>query len=173
MTVRDPQPRSATKIDRPFMPDGYLQEGRLNGYVPWSHVQDRMSSAKSYWISTTRPDGRPHTTPVWGMWLDDTFYFDGSPETVRGRNIAANPSISVHLESADDVVIMEGAAHEITAPDLELRERLASAYSAKYAAAGYEPGPETWEQGGLYIFTIDKVLAWTAFDKDPTRWTFR
>lgn len=164
--------RTKAVIDRPHMPDGYLSADNLESYVPWSHVQERVGEALHYWISTTRPDGRPHATPVWGMWLNDTFYFDGSPETTRGRNIAANPAISVHLESANDVVIIEGEAHQLMTPPLELRERLSAAYSAKYASQDYAPGPETWEQGGLYILTIHKVLAWTAFSKDPTRWTF-
>jgi hypothetical protein len=163
--------RTVAAMGRPQMPEGYLLAESLEGYVPWEHVQRRMSEALNYWISTTRPDGRPHATPVWGMWLDDTFYFDGSPETRRGRNIAANPHIVVHLESADDVVILEGEAHQIVA-SLELRERLAAAYSAKYASHGYSPGPETWETGGLYVMTIRKAIAWTAFTKDPTRWVF-
>ncbi|HUG15121.1 MAG TPA: pyridoxamine 5'-phosphate oxidase family protein [Thermomicrobiales bacterium] len=172
MTVSERHVNPEPAVDRPHMPDGYLSEASLAGFVPWEHVRQRMTESPGYWISTTRPDGRPHATPIWGMWLDDTFYFDGSPQTTRGRNIAANPRIAVHLESADDVVIMEGRAYQIEAPSLQLRERLAAAYSAKYASRGYEPGPETWEQGGLYIFHIDKALAWTAFDKDPTRWTF-
>jgi nitroimidazol reductase NimA-like FMN-containing flavoprotein (pyridoxamine 5'-phosphate oxidase superfamily) len=172
MTVADSNVASEPVMDRPHMPDGYLVESNLAGYVSWEHVRQRMSESLNYWIGTTRPDGRAHVTPIWGMWLDDTFYFDGSPETTRGRNIAANPHISVHLESGDDVVIMEGQAFEIKAPSLEIRERLAAAYSAKYASHDYAPGPETWAQGGLYIFHTHKVLAWTSFAQDPTRWTF-
>jgi hypothetical protein len=166
------QQSSKVTMDRPHMPEGYLRDELLEGFVPWSHVQQRMTTAHNYWICTTRPDGRPHATPVWGLWLDDTFFFDGSPETTRCRNIAANPAISVHLESADDVVIIEGEAQQLTAPDLSLRERLAVEYGKKYAAHGYEPGPETWEHGGLYVLTARKALAWTSFAKDPTRWTF-
>jgi hypothetical protein len=164
--------RGATTMDRPHMPEGYLRDDLLEGFVPWSHVQERMTEALNYWISTTRPDGRPHATPVWGVWLDDTFYFDGSPETTRCRNIARNPAVAVHLESADDVVIIEGEAHEVKAPSLALRERLAAAYGSKYAAQDYKPEPDTWENGGLYVLTARKVLAWTSFAKDPTRWTF-
>jgi hypothetical protein len=172
MAMNEQHIRPEPIVDRPHMPDGYLSEASLSGFVPWSHVQQRMSDSLNYWISTTRPSGRPHVTPIWGMWLDDTLYFDGSPETTRGRNIASNPAIAVHLESADDVVIMEGNAYEMKEPSLELRERLAAAYSVKYVASGYEPGPETWAQGGLYIFHARKVLAWTSFTQDPTRWTF-
>ena len=172
MTVRETFSAGQPVVDRPHMPEGYLQAENLKGFVPWEHVQRRMAESLSYWIATTRRDGRPHVTPIWGVWLDDTFYFDGSPETTRGRNIAANPNIAVHLESADDVVIMEGQAYQIAAPSLDLRERLAQTYTAKYAAQNYAPGPETWEHGGLYIFHTRKVLAWTSFSNDPTRWVF-
>ena len=48
--------------------------------------------------------------PAWGAWVDGALYFDGSPETRRGRNLAQNSSIVVHLESGDEVVILEGEA---------------------------------------------------------------
>ena len=141
--------------------------------LPWSHVCERMGNSPNYWISTAALNGRPHTTPVWGVWLDDTLYFDGSPETRRGRDIASNPAISVHLESGDDVVILEGEAEQIRGverPDLVLK--LAAAYSAKYAAKGYEPTPDTWDEGGLYVLRPRIAFAWTKFPDDATRWYF-
>ncbi len=99
----------------------------------------------NYWIGTCRPDGRPHVSPIWGVWLDGFLFFDGSPETRRGKNIARNPNITVNLESGSDVVILEGIAEDIS-PDLELRTRLSHAYTAKYAESGYSPGPETWNR---------------------------
>ena len=75
------------------------------GFLPWSQVEERLTEAKNYWLATVRPDGRPHVTPVWGVWVDRELYFDGLPTTRWGRNLAANPQATVHLESADDVVI--------------------------------------------------------------------
>lgn len=172
MTVSERHVRPAPVVDRPLMPDGYLSDNKLKGFVPWSHVEERMAAALNYWICVTRANGRPHASPIWGMWLDDTLYFDGSPETARGRAIAANPDIVVHLESGDDVVIMDGSAYELKSPSLDLRTRLAAAYTAKYQSSDYAPEPDTWEHGGLYIFQIHKVLAWTSFTDDPTRFTF-
>src|SRR6266545_3477969 len=68
--------------------------------LPWSHVSDRMAQARAYWICTVSPEGRPHATPVDGLWLDDRLYFGGSPETRRHRNLAANPAVSIHLDSS-------------------------------------------------------------------------
>ncbi|UQT57067.1 pyridoxamine 5'-phosphate oxidase family protein [Streptomyces durmitorensis] len=39
--------------------------------LPWAWAAQRLTAARTYWIATTRPDGRPHTRPVWGVWLED------------------------------------------------------------------------------------------------------
>jgi nitroimidazol reductase NimA-like FMN-containing flavoprotein (pyridoxamine 5'-phosphate oxidase superfamily) len=154
------------------MPDGYGVPQGVAGTLPWSFAEERLVAARNYWISTTRPDGRPHAVPVWGVWVDGKLYFDGSPETRRGRNIAENPAVVAHLESGDQVVIVEGEAHETRAPERGLAKRLAAAYKAKYAASGYSPSPDSWDQGGLYVVEPRKAFAWTKFPQDTTRWTF-
>ena len=157
---------------RPKMPKGYGIPTSERGMLPWRFVEEQMSNARNYWIGTTRPDGRPHATPVWGAWLDGTLYFEGSPQTRRGRNLAANPALVVHLESADQVVILEGEAFEIRQPDRSLAARLAEAMSAKYKAVGYRPSPEQWDNGGLYVVRPRAAFAWTQFPKNTTRWLF-
>lgn len=128
--------------DRPVIPEYGIPE-TLEGILPWEHVIERMKSALNYWIATASPDGRPHATPVWGVWLDGQFYFDGSPRTRRGRNLAKNSAVTVHLESGNDVIILQGDAHEIHGPDNDLAVKLAATYASKYADRGYEPAPDT------------------------------
>jgi hypothetical protein len=159
------------KPSRPYIPEYGIPESE-EGMLPWSHVCERMEKARNYWIGTTSPKGQPHATPVWGVWLDQTLYFDGSPQTRRGRNLAANPKVAVHLESGDEVVILKGEAHQIQKPDRTLTTRLAEAYAAKYATLGYEPTPDTWDNGGLYVVRLRLAFAWTSFPKDATRWLF-
>ncbi len=91
---------------------------------------------------------------------------------VHSRNIAQNPYVSVHLESGDDVVAMDGMARAHPKPSPELGTQLANAYAAKYAALGYAPKPDQWDNGGLYEVTPTSVLAWTKFTEDPTKFTF-
>ncbi len=158
------------RAGRPVMPKDYGVPESEEGLLPWSHATERLSEARNYWIGTCRPDGRPHVSPIWGVWLDGFVFFDGSPETRRGKNIASNPNVTVNLESGSDVVILEGIAEAVT-PDLDLRTRLSRAYTAKYAESGYAPGPETWEQG-IYWVRPRRVLAWTTFPTDCTRWEF-
>lgn len=159
---------------RPIMPDGYGVPENNDTILPWDYVEDRMRGAKNYWIATASADGRPHATPVWGAWVDGRLYFDGAPTTRRGRNIAENPRVTVHLESGDQVVILEGEAQILQgAPDRQLAERVAAAYREKYAQHGYSPQADQWDQGGLFVFTPETVLGWTKFPDDTTRWKIK
>jgi nitroimidazol reductase NimA-like FMN-containing flavoprotein (pyridoxamine 5'-phosphate oxidase superfamily) len=152
------------------MPPGYGIPKDKKGLLPWSHVTERMAEAMHYWVCTVSPDGRPHATPVDGLWLDDQLYFGGSPQTRRNRNLAANPAVCIHLESGMDVVILHGEAHELRAPDRSLTTRLAEASAKKY---GWAPKPEDIGAGGTYVFRPRVVLAWKQFPKDATRWQFQ
>jgi hypothetical protein len=157
---------------RPVMPDGYGVPEISEGTLPWSFAEERLQTARNYWIGSVRPSGRPHAMPVWGVWMDQKLYMDGSPETRRSRNIASNPAVVVHLESGDQVVIVEGEAYAAGKPDPELAKRLAQAYSEKYAASGYQPEPGIWDQGGLYVVYPHTAFAWTKFPSDSTKWIF-
>jgi len=163
-------PQVGPTASRPHMP-GYGIPTDKKGLLPWSHVTERMARAQHYWIATVSPDGRPHATPVDGLWLEDQLYFGGSPETRRNRNLAENPAVCVHLESGIDVVILHGEAHELRAPDRSLAIRLSEGSIKKY---GYGPKPEEYEKAdGVYCFRPRLVFAWKQFPKDATRWTFQ
>jgi hypothetical protein len=69
--------------------------------------------------------------PVWGLWLDDAVVFSSSPSSVKARNIRREPRLVIHLESGDEVVILEGAAEHVP-----LDDAIADANGAKY---GFRP----------------------------------
>ena len=164
---------AAPAPDRPRMPAGYGVPASDEGMLPWSHASELLGSALIYWIGSTRPDGRPHAMPLWGAWVDETFYFEGGRDTRRGRNLAANPAVVVHVERGDDIVILEGTAEEIAGPDPALAARLVDAFAAKYHARyGYRPEPEQWREGGLYTVRPRVAFAWNAFPQTTTRYRF-
>lgn len=153
--------------DRPHIV-GYGIPKDKKGLLPWTHVTSRMEEAMHYWVCTVSPEGRPHSTPVDGLWIDDQLYFGGSPTTRRNRNLVTNSSVCVHLESGSDVIILEGEACELRNPEKSLAKRLSEESIRKY---GYGPTPEDYEKTpGAYVFTPRKVLAWKQFPKDATRW---
>jgi pyridoxamine 5'-phosphate oxidase-like protein len=70
---------------RPVMPAGYGVPESDEGILDWSWAVERLETARNYWFSTTRKDGRPHVMPAWAVWLDGELYFDGSPLTRRSQ----------------------------------------------------------------------------------------
>ena len=155
-------------VGRPNIPAEYGIPKDNKGLLPWSHVVERMAQAMHYWVSTVSPDHHPHVTPVDGLWLNDRLYFGGSPQTKRNRNLIKNPAVSVHLDSSNDVIILQGDV-QMHVPDHELAVQLSEASAAKY---GYGPRPEEYETSGVQVFRPVTVFAWKQFPRDVTRWKF-
>ena len=161
------------QTDRPVMPQGYGVES-ATAYVAWEDVVDRLTESKHYWLATTRSDGRPHVVPRWGVWLDDRFWYDGSPETLHVRNLEADSRCTLNLESGQEVVIVEGRSQMPDVITDDLGQRLAAEYSRKYGP-DYQPSPDQWSgelAGGMRYLEPEKVLAWTTFPSDLTRFRF-
>jgi hypothetical protein len=120
----DPDRSGDPELSQPRMFGGYLGSAKL----PWTWATERLTRARNYWIATTRPDGKPHSRPVWGIWIDDTFYF--STGSLAASNLVTRPAITVHLESGSEVVIIEGVAEPVN--DATLVEQVVSLYNQKY-----------------------------------------
>jgi nitroimidazol reductase NimA-like FMN-containing flavoprotein (pyridoxamine 5'-phosphate oxidase superfamily) len=157
------------KASRPYMPGyGILDAESGKGLLPWSWAVERLSKAHNYFIATTRKDGRPHVMPVWGVWLDEAFYFSTGKQSRKARNLADNPQCVICPENAEESVILEGIGEEIS--DAALYEKFAGAYEAKYH----------WNMEGfaepLYAVRPTVVFAFIEtgdqFSSTATRWTF-
>lgn len=151
-------------IGRPHVP-GYGIPETIEGVLPWSFALERLERAQNYWIATTRPDGRPHAVPVWGVLVEGTVYFGGGPETVWSRNLARDPRVVVHLESGDEVVIIEGTAvrHTEENTDAALLTKIDDAYEPKY---DMRHGTPVWE------LVPHVAFAWSRYPDDTTRFAF-
>jgi len=76
-----------------------------------SHVEERLCSDEMVWLSTVRPDGRPHSIPVWFLWESATLLIFSQPNTQKIRNLRKNPSVTLALDDTKKgVVILEGKA---------------------------------------------------------------
>ena len=163
--MSNPQPAA----DRPEFPATYgVDRTAVSGILSWDTVREQLTTARNYWLATTRPDGRPHVTPVWGLWLDDAFVFSTDPASVKGKNMAAQPAVAVHLESGDNVVILEGSAE--TLKDLSVLEQFAAAYKVKYDI----DVDITNADYGVYAVRPATAQAWleSDFPASATRWKF-
>jgi pyridoxamine 5'-phosphate oxidase-like protein len=97
-------------------------------------VAARLAAARSYWLCTTMPSGAPHAAPVWGVVLNYTLYLYSERRTVKARNLAADPRVVVHPQSAEDVLIVRGAAEDLGTP-AQVPEVVA-ALAGKYTRPG-------------------------------------
>jgi nitroimidazol reductase NimA-like FMN-containing flavoprotein (pyridoxamine 5'-phosphate oxidase superfamily) len=138
------------------------------GLMDWAWVDAEMAKSRNYWICSTRPDGRPHAAPVWGVWLDGALYFGTSPTSRKARNLEARPEVVVHLESGDDTVIFEGTVRKEY--DREIITKVAKAYGEKYVS--YKPTVD--ELIGMWTLVPAVAMAWVEHDfpKTATRWDF-
>jgi hypothetical protein len=105
------------------------------------------------------------------VWVDGALCFGGSPQTRWVRNLMANPSISVHLSSEAEAVILEGTAEYVTDPSHPLAAPFAAASRAKYPQ--YYSGSESPFRP-FWTLRPTTAFAWTleGFPRGATRWRF-
>jgi nitroimidazol reductase NimA-like FMN-containing flavoprotein (pyridoxamine 5'-phosphate oxidase superfamily) len=160
---------SEPRADRPHVP-GYGIPRSTKGTLPWSWAIEHLERATIYWLATAGASGAPHMIPIWGAWVDGRWYVEGGP-TRWQRNLRENPQLAIHIESpSGEVVIVEGPAVEIVAPDAELAARILAGFE-KYKP-GYAADAANWAQGGLWELRPLKAFAWTTFPQDMTRYRF-
>ena len=145
---------------------GYRMPETSENLVSWDFVTEQMVQSRHYWISTVFPNSRPHVVPVWGIWYENRFHFEGSLQTAWGQNILKNSRIAVHLPSADKVVILEGTARIIEDNEIDSNtwDILDTTFQKKYQV----------DKGSPYIYVQPKrVLAWDGETLTTmTRWVF-
>ena len=117
--------------------------------LPWTWVEHELTTAGTYWV-VARSAGHPHPRPVCGIWTGTALVLSiGSP--IIAKTLAADPTVSVHLDSGTAVVVVEGSAMVLERPDSEILERYDAKYTWKYS-------PE--EYGPLSRIEPQRVLAW-------------
>ena len=158
---------------RPFMPGyGISPANEGTGLLPWSWAVQRLVGSRYYWVSTVRPNGRPHSMPVWGVWIQEQIWFSSSGGSRKTLNIASNPWVVVSTDDATEPVVVEGNARRVSsAGEPELVRAFADAVNAKYAT---DYPAEFFLENATFSVRPDRVIAMTEsdFESSPTRWTF-
>ncbi|GAB3768851.1 pyridoxamine 5'-phosphate oxidase family protein [Microlunatus parietis] len=159
-TIPVPPPTPARKVA------GYGMPEDTSSLLDWSFVDTEMAAAEHYWLTTTFPDGRPHSVPLWGLWLNNRLHFDGRPETAWARNLFRDPRCLAYPPHPTRVVTVEGRARVIEDDDLTDAEwaELDGRFQAKY---GVTEGSPYWQ------LEPTTVIAWNGGKLDTmTRWRF-
>ena len=149
-----------------------------NQPLEWSWVERKLITSSSYWLVTTKPDNRgPHARPVWGVYYDGTIWFSTGRSSVKGQNLALDPRCVIHVESADDVVIVDGIA-ELVAPWEDVfagdhSRAVMRRYMQKYVMTEHELSPQG-ELGDAALYRVwpKTVNAWLegAYPTTQSRW---
>jgi hypothetical protein len=147
--------------------------------TPWPEAVAHLEAAGLFWVSTVRPDSRPHVTPVVAVWMDGALYFSSGPREQKSRNLAANRHCAVTTgcniwdEGLD--IVLHGEA--VAVRDLLLLQQVADAFLAKYGSDWtFEVADDgTFHGHGVsMVYQLIPVQA-LGFGKDPfshTRWDF-
>lgn len=146
-----------------------------NGLLSWQWAEQRLVPNRNYWVVTVDPAGRPHSMPVWGVWLTDTerFWFSCAPDSLKARNLAKNPNVVVTIEDTVEVVSIEGTA-ATHAPD----PGVAAAIGEKYGSADIDAEALAgfMMEQGMYEVTPTKAFGLIErpeeFGPCATRWRF-
>jgi uncharacterized pyridoxamine 5'-phosphate oxidase family protein len=152
------------KAGRPNIP-GYGLSNSKKGLLPWKWALDRLRKSRQYWIATTRPDGAPHVMVIWGLWLEDGFYFSTGKTSRKAKNLALNPRCVICSDNSAEAVIVEGMV-ETVGP--ETLKPVFAAYQKKYKMDVSDMGEPFYRVRPSVAFgLLEKKFASTA-----TRWIF-
>lgn len=147
---------------------------------PWSETEAMLSEAELFWISTVRPDGRPHVTPLPAVWADGALHFCTGPEERKARNLERNANVvlttGTNTWNKGYDLVVEGEAVRV-ADDGRLRE-LADAWERKYGSfwhfevrnGRFHHGP-----GDALVFSVAPRTVFGFGKGEPfsqTRWRF-
>jgi hypothetical protein len=161
-----PASKPGPKSSRPVMPAAYHIPSTMKGSVSWEWACERLTTSHNYLITTVGPGGRPHTMVVWGIWLENAYYFTTGSTTRKAKNLAANPNCTVCNESAEEAVIVEGQARQLTVA--EIPEAAFGLYQKKYRwKLDPDMGP-AFKVTPCVVFAMPEKL----FPAGATRWVF-
>jgi nitroimidazol reductase NimA-like FMN-containing flavoprotein (pyridoxamine 5'-phosphate oxidase superfamily) len=142
-----------------------------SGLLPWEWATDRLTGSHDYWLATVWPNGRPHVTPVWGVWRDVALWFSCSRRSRKARNLARNRAVVATTDDPANPVVVEGEA-------VLVAERDSIAAFADWADTKYGTsyGVEFYGDPANACVRIDVIsvfaLSGDDFTGSPTRWAF-
>jgi PPOX class probable F420-dependent enzyme len=107
-------------------------------------LHELLANARIVWLSSTRPDGRPHVVPTWFDWDGEVITVFTRPEAQKVRNVRHEPRVMLAIgrpEPSFEVELLEGDAAIVNGPAGGLCVvRPSARFAAKYADSLAETG---------------------------------
>jgi PPOX class probable F420-dependent enzyme len=149
---------------------GVLGPHEGSGLLPWGWATERLTRSRTFWLATVRPDGRPHVTPVWGVWQEeDSLWFSCSRRSRKSRNLAVNPAAAATTDDPANPVVVEGEAMLVTS-----RDAIAAFAAASDTKYGTDYGVDFFADPANACFRLGVVRAFGLsaddFTGSPTTW---
>ncbi|MFD8980191.1 pyridoxamine 5'-phosphate oxidase family protein [Streptomyces sp. NPDC059564] len=185
MPTQEPAPRPTTELDSRYSSALNPRPGAADvTATEWDEARRQLRTAEIFWVSTVRPDGRLHVTPVIAAWHDGALYFSTGTEEQKAKNLAhdghcalttGGNSLTVGLD-----LVVEGKAVPVADP--AVLEEVITAYKTKYGAhitsseGTFHGIDDAFRKGGVTVFAVTPSTAY-GFGRDDgvythTRWTF-
>jgi len=148
---------------------GIAPPGGGSGLLPWSWAVERLERSRDFWLATIHPEGRPHITPVWGVWDGEALWFSCGPRSRKARNLDCDPRATATTTDPAEPVILEGVVTR--EPGRSANEALAERVNAKY---GSDLTVEFYLANATFRLTPSWAMGMVEadFTGSPTRWTF-
>jgi PPOX class probable F420-dependent enzyme len=141
------------------------------GLLAWEWAVERLVASHDYWLATTRPDGRPHVMPVWGLWYDAVLWFSTSRQSYKFKHLNRDPRCTATTDNAYEPVILDGTVH--VHRDEPTIRRFVDALNAKY---GTDHGVDFQDPDVNATISLTPKTAFALDEADftgtPTRWRF-
>ena len=101
--------------------------------TPWEDVRAVLEGAETFWVTTVRDNGRPHSTPLVAIWFGDAVWFCTGEAEQKARNLERNSDCLVMagcsgFEGID--VVVEGVARHVS--DESRLQPVAARFREKY-----------------------------------------
>lgn len=144
----------------------------------WAGAAGVLSKTEMSWLPAVRGDGRPHVTPLPGIWLDGTLRFCAGPQEQKAKNRQADPGCVLAAGAsqfrAGRGVAAEGPAVLVTGP--ARLQRLAARWKPElgwdFTVAGGGVRDPAGRRGLGFGVTSAKVLAFGKSPCSQTRYRF-
>jgi nitroimidazol reductase NimA-like FMN-containing flavoprotein (pyridoxamine 5'-phosphate oxidase superfamily) len=154
--------------------------------MSWNDVEAELDRAEIFWVTTVRPDGRPHTTPLIAVWIDGALYFGTGPGERKERNLRENRHCSLTtgcnaFRDGTDVVVQGDAERILDKKTLgRVAQRIARKYRWQFEVAGdalqevVGPEPEAESSGApTLVFRVSPATVFVyrrSGSFSATRW---